>query len=66
MKKNKVNYKNLLPYLSNLDDSEYASLWECYKEESIFKKFIHSLTKQVDCLLFRMKIYLINFRRSKL
>lgn len=46
-------------YCSNLDDSEYDSLWEYYEEESLFKRFIRSLTNQISYLIWtiRMKIY---------
>ena len=48
-----------LLYCSNLDDSEYSSLWECYEEESLFKRSVRSLTNKIGYLLWmiRMKIY---------
>lgn len=48
-----------LLYCSNLDDSEYNSLWEYYEEESLFKRFVRSLTNQISYLIWtiRMKIY---------
>lgn len=55
------DYKDLLPYCSNLDDLEYSSLWECYEEESLFKRFKRYLVNQISYLIWmiRMKIYLM-------
>lgn len=55
------NYKGLLPYCSNLDDSEYNSLWKYYEEESLFKRSVRSLTNKIGYLIWtiRMKIYLM-------
>ena len=40
-----------LPYCSNLDDCEYNSLWECYEEESLFKRFKNYVTNQIKSIL---------------
>lgn len=50
-----------LLYCSNLDDLEYNSLWECYEEESLFKRFKRYLVNQISYLMWtiRMKIYLM-------
>lgn len=55
------SYKNFLLYCSNLDDSEYDSLWECYEEESLFKRFKRYLVNQISYLIWtiRMKICLM-------
>ena len=53
------DYKDFLPYCSNLDDLEYSSLWECYEEVSLFKRFKRYLVNQISYLIWtiRMKIY---------
>ena len=51
IKEKEMNYKKLFPYCSNLDDSEYNSLWECYEEVSLFKRFKHYLANQISCLV---------------
>lgn len=50
--------KHLL-HCSNLDDLEYDSLWECYEEVSLFKRFKRYLVNQISYLIWtiRMKIY---------
>lgn len=55
------SYKNFLLYCSNLDDSEYDSLWECYEEVSLFKRFKRYLVNQISYLIWtiRMKICLM-------
>lgn len=55
------SYKNFLLYCSNLDDSEYDSLWECYEEVSLFKRFKRYLVDQISYLIWtiRMKICLM-------
>ena len=50
--------KDFLLHCSNLDDLEYSSLWECYEEESLFKRFKRYLVNQISYLIWtiRMKI----------
>lgn len=47
----KEDLNEFLPYCSNLDDCEYNSLWECYEEESLFKRFKNYVTNQIKYLI---------------